>query len=170
MSAPTISDLPCSLTTQRCFPQALRLGASVGKGEYSSSTRESAELVSCLPWSRVREIGGAEVALCAGKLRMAFGALQSRDVPEYLRLGPVMRVDTTETACEVKGYSDKDLLPLDRSVADALFRFDGRRSTSEVCSEIEAGLGIRLDASILLTLVDFGVLLPMPQTRSRDVC
>ena len=140
------------------------------QGRASEFYRASAELVSGMPWSRVREIGGPEVALYAGRLRTAFGALQTPDIPEYLRLGPVTRLDTTSTTCVVKGYSDRDLLPLSRSVADALFSFDGRRATAEVCAEIEADLGIRLDASTLRPLVEFGILLPMTQPPSTLPC
>lgn len=139
-------------------------------GRASEFYRASAELVSGLPWSRVREIGGPEVALYAGNLRTAFGALQTPEVPDHLRLGPVTRLDTSPTTCVVKGYSDKDLLPLSRSVADALFRFDGRRAAPEVCAEIDADLGIRLDASILRPLVEFGVLLPMTPPPSTLPC
>jgi hypothetical protein len=141
----------------------------VWRGRVPEFYRASALLVAGLSWRRVREIGGAEVALYAGKLRSAFAALQRPEAPEHLRLGPVARVDTSPTMCEVRGYSDTDLLPLSRATADALFHFDGRRETAEVCREIEADAGITLDAPTLRRLVEFGVLLPMAPAQRQGL-
>lgn len=131
-------------------------------GRVTDFYRESARLVRPLSWTDVRGIGGPEVALLAGKLRAAFGTVQSREVPAYLRLGPVTQTHRLDGTCALTSYSSNDMLVLPTSLANVLSHFDGRRSTDAVCAELAEHAEILVDTGTLLRLVDFGVLLAMP--------
>jgi hypothetical protein len=127
--------------------------------------RESARLVEALTWMEVRKIGGPELALVAGQLRAAYGALQADGVPRYLRLGPVGTIARDSGDVALTGYNPNDLVVLSSSLAEALHLFDGRQPTDEVCEQI-ATRGVPLDRVALSRLVDFGVLHEAPAAGS----
>lgn len=131
-------------------------------GRATDFYRESARLVRPLSWTQVRAIGGPEVALLAGKLRAAYGIMQSREVPKYVRLGPVTHTHRMDGTCALTSYSSNDMLILPTSIAATLSRFDGQRPTDAVCAAIAEDPGVFVDRDTLLRLVDFGVLLAMP--------
>lgn len=89
----------------------------------------AANLVRPLTSSQVRELGGPELALVAGQLRAAYGAIQAREMPPYLRLGAVGGVPRGDGIVALTGHSANDMLLLPTALAEVLDRFDGRRET-----------------------------------------
>lgn len=132
--------------------------------------RESARLVCPLPWIQVREIGGPELVLLAGRLRGAFDPTRLDELPKYLRLGAVARVPRSDDTCAVTGYSSSDMLILPNGIAGALSRFNGDCPTERVCTEIAEDLGLFLDQDTVRKLVDFGVLQTMPTPAASEPC
>jgi hypothetical protein len=132
--------------------------------------RAAARLVEPLTWSHVREIGGPELALVAGQLRAAHGAMQVDNVPRYLRLGAVGSVPSDDGNSALSGYNRNDMLLLSSSLAAALERFDGRRPTAHVCEEITEPGGTPLDHATVRRLVDFGVLVAVPTPEASGRC
>ena len=131
---------------------------------------ESARLVEPLGWTKVREIGGPELALVVGKLRAAFWAIQADEVPGYLRLGAVGSIGRDDGSAALTGYSSNDMLLLPKPLADALERFDGRRLTDRVSTEIGSQVGSSLDRATVRRLVDFGVLVPVHTVGEYGRC
>jgi hypothetical protein len=131
-------------------------------GRYEEFYREAARLVESLTWTQVREIGGPELALVAGQLRAAYGALQTDDVPSHLRLGAVNTVELDDGRVVCTGYNSNDMLRLPKRLADALERFDGRRPTLQVTEEIASQVEPHFDQAAVRRLVDFGILSAMP--------
>jgi hypothetical protein len=132
--------------------------------------REAVRLVEPLTWTQVREIGGPELALVAGQLRAAYGAMQADGVPSRLRLGVVNTVEGDDGKVAITGYNPNDMLPLPKPLAHALERFNGRRPTAQVCEEIADQVGAPLDRDTARRLVDFGVLEAMPLSGENGRC
>jgi hypothetical protein len=132
--------------------------------------RESARLVEPLDWTKVRQIGGPELALVAGQLREAYAAMQTDEVPEYLRLSAVGLIARDDRNAAVTGYNPNDMLVLPKPLADALEHFDGRRPTDRVSNELGSQVESSLDRVTVRRLVDFGVLLPMPGVGGYGRC
>jgi hypothetical protein len=132
--------------------------------------RETARLVEPLTWSQVREIGGMELALIAGQLRAAYGAVRAGEVPSHLRLGAVNTVERDGGTVALTGYNTNDMLLLPKPLADSLERFDGRRPTAQVCAEIASQGESQFDQTAVRRLVDFGILVAMPVPGEKGPC
>jgi hypothetical protein len=132
--------------------------------------RESARLVDPLTWTQIREIGGPELTLVVGHLRAAYGAVQTDEVPEYLRLGAVGSGPRDDSTTVLTGYNPNDMLLLPKPLADALEQFDGRRLTDRVSAEIGSQVGTSLDRATMRRLVDFDVLVPVPALGDYTRC
>lgn len=132
--------------------------------------RASAGLVERLAWAEVRDIGGPELALVAGQLRAAHAALRSEAVPAYLRLGALSSFPRAGGQRAVSGYSPHDMPILPEATIRALDRFDGTRSTEQVCQELSAELGAPLERSAVLRLADFGVLGAVQRGEEAEPC
>ena len=132
--------------------------------------RESARLVEPLEWTEVRQIGGPELALVVGQLRAAYDAMQTDEVPSYLRLGAMGSVARDDGNAALTGYSPNDMVVLPKPLANALERFDGRRLTDRVSDELGNQVGSSLDRATVRRLVDFGVLVPVPAIGEYGRC
>jgi hypothetical protein len=137
-------------------------------GGPSEFYRAAAKLVKALAWSQVQEIGGPELALVLGRLRAAYGALQSVELPDRLRLGPIATACRSDGNVALTGYNPSDMLIVSPSLAAALHAFDGRRQTSDVCQTVGERGSLTLDRTTVARLVDFGVLQPVPTPQTDE--
>jgi hypothetical protein len=118
---------------------------------------ECARLVSDLDFRDVERICGPGVRASSLLVMRAYAGLRETHIPPYLRIGRFEVEDATYDAVRVWSYSRLDPLDLPVPVFMALSYFDGR-PTNEVLSMVEHDLGTHIDAGLLRTLIDFGIL------------
>jgi hypothetical protein len=91
----------------------------------------------------------------------AFAALLSREIPSRLRSGDFHIRHSTPQTTLVVSYNVYDPLGLPSSLIEALPYFDGR-PISEALRAIAREKRLRLDKDLLMKLVDFSILVPVP--------
>lgn len=116
-----------------------------------------AQRAEALPAEQVAALGGAELALWRAVARVRREALDAPPDAAPLRLGTLEVARAGPDGLRVQTYSPYDPLDVPPALLAALARFDGRPA-GEVIAEIAARDGIAVDAALLGTLVDFGVL------------
>lgn len=122
--------------------------------------RESARMVNALNWQDVTALNRAEIQMCARLLREAYSRLMSDEIPERLQVGAFQVVRMDQDSCSINSYSKYDPLSLPKQLMDVLRYFDGR-PTSEALNAIVETESLRLDATLVRKLADFGVLVPV---------
>lgn len=122
--------------------------------EFFEACARRAEALSA---EEVMAMGGAELALWRAVLRARSAALGAPLDGARLRLGAFEVARAGPDGIRVRTYSTYDPLDVPPALLSALARFDGR-PTPEVIAEIAAEDRIQIDAGLLATLVDFGVL------------
>jgi hypothetical protein len=126
-------------------------------------------IVSDLSWDRIFDLGDVDLRVAARKVQMAYARHGEREVPTLLRLAAVGQLAIDRDTSAVSGYSQSDMLLLPAALIDALYHFDGRRPTVEVVQRIETELGQVLDRDMIGRLVDFRVLVPVPDLSATDL-
>jgi hypothetical protein len=119
--------------------------------------------VAKLGWQEVLAICGPEVQISAQLARDGFAALLSRKLPARLRLGALDLHRATPESALVVSYNGHDPLRLPGRLMEALPYFDGR-TVRDALRAIEREKELRLDPELVLRLVDFSVLVPVPPT------
>jgi hypothetical protein len=110
-----------------------------------------------LSYGDVLRLGGPEAQVAEELLRCAFAELQSRALPQKLRVGSFQVVRADLERARVSSYNGYDPLELPRELYELLPRFDGR-PLAEVRETISTGDGVDLDDETLRKLCDFGIL------------
>ena len=134
-------------------------------GEWAGREREFFEEcgrhVKQLSWREVLAICGPEVQISTQLVKDAFAALLSRELPARLRTGDFHVHRATPEATLVVSYNGYDPLSLPCGLMEALPYFDGR-PVDEALRAIAREKRLRLDRDLILKLVDFSVLVPVP--------
>jgi coenzyme PQQ synthesis protein D (PqqD) len=128
-----------------------------------------AELVAALSWERVLEIGGADAAASVKKVQAAYRAHADTELPEQLRLAPVARRCLDAQTSVVSGYNPNDMLVLPTRLTQALDYFDGTRSTADAKRMVADDGAREVDDALIRRLVDFGVLVRVPDLAETDL-
>lgn len=118
---------------------------------------EASRLAAPLRWDAIERLGGVELTARAARVREAFDALMSEEVPDQLRAGPVRFESLGNGRSVVETYSDADPLVLPDRLLAVLNSFDGR-PTEVVMEEIAKEEGLELTPGLVRRLADFGVL------------
>ncbi len=118
--------------------------------------RSAGELVRRLPWSRVRELGGSELAIAERLALEAFQRLLSHDVPPRLRAETITFTPDTEGGV-ANTYNGNDPVHLSRDVLEILPFFHGQ-PTDAALQAIRDELGVAVQPDMVRWLVDFGLL------------
>jgi hypothetical protein len=119
--------------------------------------REAGRLARALSWAEVLALGGSELRAAVQLTRAAFERLTSPHLPDRLRAGEFHIAPQTDGGALVTTYSPIDPLRLSPAVLETLPFFDGR-TTRAARQAIRRKLGHQVETSLLLKLVDFGVL------------
>jgi hypothetical protein len=127
---------------------------------------EAAGLIAALTWDDVTRIGGSSVAVHARIVTDAYRALSSDVIPDRLVVGRMQMLSRGRGSVRVTTYNGSDPLDLPRILVDVLDEFDGR-PTDEVLAQIRKRHRINIQPGLLQRLVDFGVLVPAPDRRTR---
>jgi hypothetical protein len=139
-------------------------------GEWAGRERElfdaCGHLVERLGWQEVLEICGPGLQISARLVRDYFDALLSRNIPPRLRVGEFQIHPVSEKTTLVVSYNGYDPLCLQGSLMEALPYFDGR-PVADALRAIESEKHLRLDRELLLKLVDFSILVPVPPRSSH---
>ena len=142
-------------------------------GEWAGREREFFEEcgrhVKQLGWREVLAICGPEVQISAQLVRDTFAALLSRELPARLRTGDFHVHRATPEATLVISYNGYDPLCLRGRLMEALPYFDGR-PVGEVLRKIAREKKLRLDRDLILKLVDFSILVPVPLQPTPRNC
>jgi hypothetical protein len=120
---------------------------------------EAARLIEPLTWEEVATICGPETAIQVVLVREAYAKLVSDEIPERLRLGPVLIEPIDAERSRVVTYSTNDALDIPRRLVEVLHYFDGR-PTSEALDRLADEQRIKLQRELVRRLVDFNVLRP----------
>lgn len=120
---------------------------------------ECARLVDALSWKEVLEIAGPEARAFARLTLDAYNNLISDQLPGALKTGSVQLVQLRHDMTRVSAYSLYDPIDIPRIVMESLHYFDGR-PVPDAVGAIAAEKGVVLDQSLVLKMVDFGVLVP----------
>ena len=119
--------------------------------------RECAKLVAQLSWENVLTVSGPDVKILAQLVQEAYAKLNSKQIPERLRVGPLQIISMSNERNWIVAHSLLDPLDLPNRLLEVLRYFDGR-PTKDVLKAIAAEHGIKLDASLIRKLTDFEVL------------
>ena len=142
-------------------------------GEWAGREREFFEEcgrhVKRLGWEEVLAICGPDVQVSAQLVRDAFDALLSREVPARVRTGDFHVHLCTPQSALVVSYNGYDPLCLPCSLLEVLPYFDGR-PVGEVLRKIAREKKLRLDRDLILKLVDFSILVPVPLQPTLRNC
>ncbi len=142
---------------QRADPETYRRKWGPWVGKEQEFFRRAGQLVRELPWSKVRELGGAEAQVAEVLVQDAFRRLSSTEVPEHLRAASVNLKLDPDGGALLTTYSPTDPLRLSKRVLEVLPYFDGR-PTAAVVESICQTRGLDVTTPLLRRLVDFGVL------------
>jgi hypothetical protein len=123
--------------------------------------RTCAQIVEPLSWQQVEQICHPRVRILAGLLRDAHAHLTSEAIPERLRVGSFRLVGVERSGYRIEAYSPYDPLLMPEQLASLLHHFDGRL-TEDALTAIAEEHGVRIEASLVRRMVDFGVLEPYP--------
>lgn len=124
--------------------------------------QESAELARNLCWRSIVDLGGLDLKASIKKVQSAHAALQQAQVPDFLRFAAVSQLSLASLGTVLSGYSLNDMLVISTSLANALDRFDGHHRTTEVLQTIASDTGEVIDSDFLRRLIDFNVLVTVP--------
>jgi hypothetical protein len=113
-------------------------------------------LARALPWSQVRELGGAELQMAETLVQDAFRRLMSNEVPERLRTGAI-RFTPDEEGGVLSSYSANDPIRLSHEVLGVLPFFNGQPTTAAI-EAIRDERGLAVSPELVRWLVDFGIL------------
>jgi hypothetical protein len=116
-----------------------------------------ADRVARLDWPAVQGIGGSEVGLYARLVHQAYQEHGNNDLPEALRVEPMVVKQMTSDMVHIGTYCGTDPLALPRALFDVLPCFDGR-PTVVVLTALAVDKGIRLHENLVRKLVDFEIL------------
>lgn len=125
--------------------------------------REAEFFINCwnmvhrLRWEEVANIGGTELESLVKELKTCFNNLQSKDLPEILKIGKFRSEQVSERRTRVWSYSSANPIDLPTSIVGVLNYFDGR-PISEVLNQIKSEEGIIIDTELLQTLSDYEIL------------
>jgi hypothetical protein len=114
-------------------------------------------IVHPLSWQEVVRICGVQVESLVKELKIRFNYLQSKELPEILKIRKFRSEEVTESHTRVWGYSYANPIDLPTNIVQVLQYFDGRPN-SEVLKQIESEKGITIDASMLQMLSDYEIL------------
>jgi hypothetical protein len=146
LDAAALDDLP--LDDAR---YAARWGAWAGREHELYLT--AARIVTALDRPAFERLAGLELDLLLGSLAGRHKAITNPTLPDPLIKNPAMRIDRgADGSYVLVTYSQFDPTRLQKPVFELLDLFDGRRSTAEVRSEIEATAGVRVADSFLTRL------------------
>ncbi len=141
----------------RADPQTYRRKWGRWAGKEREFFRRAGHLARELPWSKVRELGGAEAAIAEVLVQEAFGRLLSTELPERIRAGSFRLVPDSGGGGLAIAYSGNDPLRLSGAILGILPFFDGQ-PTSAALQAIRETRGLDVSPALLRKLVDFGVL------------
>jgi hypothetical protein len=141
---------------QRADPGVYRRNWGRWAGREREFYREAGRLAREQPWSRVRELGGAEVHIAETLVQDAFRRLRSNDVPERLRAGAIGLTPDADGGV-VSTYSGTDPVHLSPDVLAILPFFDGQL-THLAIEVIRQERGVTVSPELVRWLVDFGIL------------
>ncbi len=119
--------------------------------------REAERLAAPLGWAEIEGLGGIELSARLARVRAALSRLQSNEIPDGLRTGPVKYESLGGGVSLVEAYIDTDPLVLPDQLIGVLQYFDGRPNV-EVLEEIGEKAGLELTPELVRRLADFGVL------------
>jgi hypothetical protein len=139
------------------------------RGREEQFYMETADLARRLSWGQVVDLGGVDIRASIKKVQQAHATHARTEVPEPLRLAPVSMLQAGSLGTVISGYSLYDMLRVPTALANALDHFNGRRANSEVLKIISAETGESIDANTLGRLVDFRVLVPLPDLGATDL-
>jgi hypothetical protein len=125
------------------------------------------EKVAALSWSDVLAIGGARLAAAARVLADASAGHASREVPARAHLAPLRVLRIGAETSHVATYSPNDTVTLPTALLDALRAFDGR-STEDARAAIAEDHALAISDDLIIKLVDFAVLAPIPEEPGTD--
>ena len=131
-------------------------------GREAEYFRRAADLVDALSWPEALAIAGPRVHALAQLTRDAFASLTSDTLPPRLEAGPMNIIRAGPQTTRVATYSPFDPIDVPNLVLALLHVFDGR-PTEAAIADIEAQTGVRLERSLVLKLVDFGLLEEPPE-------
>jgi hypothetical protein len=126
-------------------------------GREAEFYRACARLVNPLTWEQVEQVSGPRVRILAQMLSDAYKNLESKALPERLRLGRIHFTGVEDGGFRIVGYSGFDPLLMPEKLARSLRYFDGR-PTEEALEAILTKENIRLDINLVRKMLDFGIL------------
>jgi Fe-S-cluster containining protein len=126
-------------------------------GREADFYRACARLVDPLTWEQVERVSGPRVRILAQILSDAYKHLESKAIPERLRLGRIHFTGVEAGGFRIVGYSGFDPLLMPEKLARTLKYFDGK-PIEETLEAILTRENIRLDMNLVRKMVDFGIL------------
>jgi hypothetical protein len=142
-------------------------GAWLGKEEQFYV--KTAELVRGLSWEEIVDLGGIDLRACCRKVQQAYATHMRVELPETLHAAPVATMELGLGQSVVSGYNLNDMLVIPAALARALNYFDGRCATADVVRTIRSETGEAVDSGVLMRLIDFKVLVPLPDLATTDL-
>ena len=119
--------------------------------------RECSSAVASLDWAQVAAIGKEFLVHHADRLRQAFSAMVSGQIPSVLKPASYRSAALSPGMVRVWGYSFYDPLDLSADVLDALLYFDGRTTESAI-AWIAENTNVQLTKELVRKLCDYGIL------------
>ena len=126
-------------------------------GREQSLYREAGRLAGGLSWADIMALGGADLRVAVQLTQAAYARLTTARLPARLRAKAINLAPDSGGAAVVTTYSPLDPLRLTAGVLEILPYFNGR-TTRAARQAIARELGRQVETSLLLKLVDFGVL------------
>lgn len=153
---------------ERPSPDVSELGGEINWGLYrkiwgdwagreAEFYRQCARIVEPLKWEEVEKISGPRVRILADMLSNAYENLESKAIPDRLRLGKIHLTGTENGGVRIVGYSGLDPLVMTEKLVRSLRYFDGRL-TEEALEAILTKEKVRLEMNLVRKMVDFGIL------------
>lgn len=128
---------------------------------------ECARRVQAMRWEDVERVCGPGLHGLVKLAHRAYAAVNDTSVPARLGMAPVQIVraksPTGDRVARLTSYSPNDPLVVPERLATALQRFDGTRATNDVIFDIVAEERMGVNRALIRRLVDFGVLVEMPE-------
>lgn len=129
------------------------------RGREAEFFRACAEEAEAVDAQRLRAIGGATLAAHARALRATQQGVDGAELPERTALASLRVLSFGEGVATVEGYSPYDLVDVPAALLAVLPLFDGA-SVEEARALALAEHGVDVDPSLVLRLLDFGILAP----------
>ena len=128
------------------------------------------ELVACLSWKDVLAISGPDLRASVHRVQQFYRRLTSNEIPPELEVGEFHVLGMQHGTTQVFTYSYYDPLDIPNALMEALPYFDGR-PTGDAVAAIAEERGVQLESSLVLKMVDFGLLVPVekkPRERQSN--